>query len=144
MNTNGVLRSSRLLINRIISQPWLVGLGDAGWVKQSCMLHNEISTNSIQTLAKGSFSSLSSIRHFHPGPFPSASIQVQVPPLGESITDGSIASILKQPGDSVEEDEPIVQIETDKVTVDVRSPTAGTIESILVRHCSSSVSIINK
>jgi len=61
-----------------------------------------------------------------------AALQVQVPPLGESITDGTIASILKKPGDSVEEDEPLLQIETDKVTIDVRSPQAGTVETILV------------
>jgi glycine cleavage system H lipoate-binding protein len=59
-------------------------------------------------------------------------LQVQVPPFGESITDGTIASILKKPGDSVEEDEPLLQIETDKVTIDVRSPQAGTVEAILV------------
>lgn len=61
-----------------------------------------------------------------------AGLQVLVPPLGESITDGTIASILKQPGDSVEEDEPLLQIETDKVTIDVRSPQTGTVEAILV------------
>ena len=59
-------------------------------------------------------------------------LQVQVPALGESITDGTIAAILKQPGDRVEEDEPILQIETDKVTIDVRAPKAGTVEAILV------------
>ena len=61
-----------------------------------------------------------------------ASLQVKVPPLGESITDGSVAAILKAPGDRVEEDEVIIQVETDKVTIDVRSPRAGTVEAILV------------
>lgn len=65
-----------------------------------------------------------------------ATLHVKVPPLGESITDGTISMVLKQAGDSVEEDEPIVQIETDKVTVDVRSPKAGTVEAILVRRAS--------
>lgn len=62
-----------------------------------------------------------------------ADLQVKVPPLGESITDGAIAAILKSEGDQVEEDDPLMQIETDKVTVDVRSPVAGIVKSILVR-----------
>eukprot|EP00887_Chlorella_sp_A99_P005882 scaffold1.g5882.t1 len=61
-------------------------------------------------------------------------LHVKVPALGESITDGTVAAVLKAPGDAVEEDEPIVQIETDKVTVDVRAPKAGTIEAILVKE----------
>ncbi|GMH26877.1 hypothetical protein Nepgr_028720 [Nepenthes gracilis] len=48
--------------------------------------------------------------------------------MGESITDGTIAKFLKQPGDRVEADEPIVQIETDKVSIDVVSPEAGVIQ----------------
>jgi 2-oxoglutarate dehydrogenase E2 component (dihydrolipoamide succinyltransferase) len=59
---------------------------------------------------------------------------VTIPPLGESITDGTVAAVLKKVGDPVEEDEPIVQIETDKVTIDVRAPRAGVIEAILVRR----------
>jgi 2-oxoglutarate dehydrogenase E2 component (dihydrolipoamide succinyltransferase) len=62
-----------------------------------------------------------------------ADLQVKVPPLGESITDGSVAAVLKQEGDTVEEDDPLIQIETDKVTVDVRSPVAGVVKSILVQ-----------
>lgn len=57
---------------------------------------------------------------------------LQVPALGESITDGTIATLLKQPGDAVAEDEPILQIETDKVTIDVRAPQAGILEQFLV------------
>lgn len=57
---------------------------------------------------------------------------IQVPPMGESITEGTIASIDKEVGDAVEEDEVIAQIETDKVTIDVRSPAAGVIDKILV------------
>ena len=61
-----------------------------------------------------------------------ADLQVSVPPLGESITDGAIAAIIKQPGDLVEEDEALLSIETDKVTVDVRTPVSGVVKSILV------------
>ncbi|GAB4823206.1 hypothetical protein N2152v2_010252 [Parachlorella kessleri] len=57
-----------------------------------------------------------------------------VPALGESITDGTISTLLKQPGDSVAEDEPILQIETDKVVVDVRAPNAGVLEHYLVKE----------
>jgi biotin carboxyl carrier protein len=63
-----------------------------------------------------------------------AALQVQVPPLGESITDGVVAAVLKHAGDAVEEDEPLVQIETDKVTIDVRAPAAGVIDAILVSN----------
>jgi 2-oxoglutarate dehydrogenase E2 component (dihydrolipoamide succinyltransferase) len=51
----------------------------------------------------------------HTSPTAAASVQVKIPPLGESISDGTVAAVLKQPGDKVEEDEPILQIETDKV-----------------------------
>src|SRR5690606_34133960 len=52
--------------------------------------------------------------------------EVQVPTLGESVTEGTIAEWLKQPGDAVKVDEPIVSLETDKVAVEVPSPVAGT------------------
>ncbi len=55
-----------------------------------------------------------------------------MPALGESITDGTISVLLKQPGDAVAEDEPIMQIETDKVVIDVRAPHAGVLEQFLV------------
>ena len=51
---------------------------------------------------------------------------------GESITEGTIAALLKQAGDAVDEDEAIAQIETDKVTLDVRAPKAGRLEEYKV------------
>ncbi|KAL4423609.1 hypothetical protein ABPG77_009196 [Micractinium sp. CCAP 211/92] len=63
-----------------------------------------------------------------------ASILVKIPALGESISDGTVAAVLKEAGQRVEEDEPILQIETDKVTVDVRAPSAGVVEAILVKQ----------
>ena len=51
--------------------------------------------------------------------------EITVPVLGESVTEGSIGEWLKQPGDAVAVDEPIVSLETDKVAVDVPSPVAG-------------------
>src|SRR5688500_19255451 len=50
---------------------------------------------------------------------------VQVPALGESITEGTVAQWLKKVGDAVAADEPIASLETDKVTVEVPSPVAG-------------------
>jgi 2-oxoglutarate dehydrogenase E2 component (dihydrolipoamide succinyltransferase) len=52
---------------------------------------------------------------------------IKVPALGESVAEGTIAEWLKQPGDAVAADEPIVSVETDKVAVEVPSPVAGVI-----------------
>ncbi|OMO64825.1 Biotin/lipoyl attachment [Corchorus olitorius] len=60
-------------------------------------------------------------------------VDAVVPFMGESITDGTLASFLKHPGDRVEIDEPIAQIETDKVTIDVTSPEAGVIEQLVAK-----------
>ncbi|KAJ0971211.1 hypothetical protein J5N97_019170 [Dioscorea zingiberensis] len=54
-----------------------------------------------------------------------------VPQMAESITDGTLATFLKKPGDRVEADEPIAQVETDKVTIDVNSPEAGVIQKFV-------------
>jgi len=54
--------------------------------------------------------------------------------MGESIEEGTISAILKQEGDSVEMDEAIFQIETDKITVDVRAPEAGVLNKVMVNH----------
>ncbi|MFL0671856.1 MAG: 2-oxoglutarate dehydrogenase complex dihydrolipoyllysine-residue succinyltransferase [Erythrobacter sp.] len=51
--------------------------------------------------------------------------EIKVPVLGESVTEGTIAQWLKQPGEAVAVDEPICSLETDKVAVDVPSPVAG-------------------
>src|SRR6185436_16428230 len=50
---------------------------------------------------------------------------VEVPALGESITEGTLAQWLKKPGEAVAADEPIASLETDKVSVEVPSPIAG-------------------
>ncbi len=51
--------------------------------------------------------------------------EVTVPVLGESIVEATVGEWLKQPGDPVKQDEPIVSLETDKVAVEVPSPVAG-------------------
>src|SRR3954467_7344478 len=57
---------------------------------------------------------------------------VQVPVLGESITEGTLAEWLKKPGEAVAADEPIASLETDKVSVEVPSPIAGVLTEQLV------------
>jgi 2-oxoglutarate dehydrogenase E2 component (dihydrolipoamide succinyltransferase) len=57
---------------------------------------------------------------------------VQVPALGESITEATLGEWLKQPGDTVDRDEPIASLETDKVAIEVPSPIAGTLDEQLV------------
>ncbi|XP_065009572.1 dihydrolipoyllysine-residue succinyltransferase component of 2-oxoglutarate dehydrogenase complex 2, mitochondrial-like isoform X1 [Musa acuminata AAA Group] len=61
-------------------------------------------------------------------------VDAVVPFMGESITDGTLATFLKKPGDRVEVDEPIAQIETDKVTIDVNSPEAGIIQKFVAKE----------
>ncbi|HLT30975.1 MAG TPA: 2-oxoglutarate dehydrogenase complex dihydrolipoyllysine-residue succinyltransferase [Myxococcaceae bacterium] len=57
-------------------------------------------------------------------------VELKVPQLGESITEAVVATWRKKVGESFAADEPLVELETDKVTVDVPAPFAGTIESI--------------
>ncbi|XP_057471630.1 dihydrolipoyllysine-residue succinyltransferase component of 2-oxoglutarate dehydrogenase complex 2, mitochondrial-like isoform X1 [Actinidia eriantha] len=61
-------------------------------------------------------------------------VDAVVPYMGESITDGTLANFLKKPGDYVAIDEPIAQIETDKVTIDVASPEAGVIQKFVAKE----------
>ena len=57
--------------------------------------------------------------------------EVRVPALGESVTEATIATWFKKPGDRVEVDEMLCELETDKVTVEVPSPAAGTLAEIV-------------
>lgn len=59
------------------------------------------------------------------------SVEIKVPALGESVTSATVARWMKKPGEAVAADEPIVELETDKVTVEVPAPAAGTIEAIV-------------
>ena len=59
------------------------------------------------------------------------SVEIVVPALGESVTEATVAQWLKSVGDSVDRDEPIGELETDKVTLEVNASEAGTIESIV-------------
>ncbi|MDX2142676.1 MAG: 2-oxoglutarate dehydrogenase complex dihydrolipoyllysine-residue succinyltransferase [Rhodospirillaceae bacterium] len=58
-------------------------------------------------------------------------IEIKVPTLGESVTEATVAKWLKKVGDAVAADEPILELETDKVTLEVNAPAAGTLSEIL-------------
>ncbi|HEX4534187.1 MAG TPA: 2-oxoglutarate dehydrogenase complex dihydrolipoyllysine-residue succinyltransferase [Rhizomicrobium sp.] len=61
------------------------------------------------------------------------SIDIKVPAMGESVTEATVSRWFKKEGDSVARDEPLLELETDKVTVEVPAPAAGSIESISVK-----------
>ena len=58
-------------------------------------------------------------------------IDIVVPTLGESVSDATIARWMKQAGEAIAQDEPIVELETDKVTLEVPSPVAGALSEII-------------
>ena len=60
------------------------------------------------------------------------SVEIKVPTLGESVSEATIAKWLKKAGDSVAADEPLVELETDKVSLEVGAPAAGVLSEILV------------
>tara|TARA_Y100000590_G_scaffold307280_1_gene346882 strand:+ start:9065 stop:10372 length:1308 start_codon:yes stop_codon:yes gene_type:complete len=60
--------------------------------------------------------------------------QILVPSLGESVTEATVSKWLKQVGEEVSSDEPLVELETDKVNVEVPSPLSGTLSSIKVKE----------
>ncbi|RUA18826.1 MAG: dihydrolipoyllysine-residue succinyltransferase [Alphaproteobacteria bacterium] len=60
--------------------------------------------------------------------------QILVPSLGESITEATVSKWFKQVGESVDSDEPLVELETDKVNIEVPSPLSGTLASIKVKE----------
>ncbi|TMJ53520.1 MAG: dihydrolipoamide succinyltransferase, partial [Alphaproteobacteria bacterium] len=57
--------------------------------------------------------------------------EIKVPNLGESVTEATVAKWLKRPGEAVAIDEPIAELETDKITLEVYAPAAGTLAEIL-------------
>ena len=60
------------------------------------------------------------------------SIEIKVPQLGESVTEATISKWLKKTGEMVSADDPLVELETDKVTLEVNAPTGGVLEKIIV------------
>jgi 2-oxoglutarate dehydrogenase E2 component (dihydrolipoamide succinyltransferase) len=62
------------------------------------------------------------------------SIEIKVPAMGESVTEATVSKWFKKQGDAVKRDEPLLELETDKVTVEVPAPADGAIESISVEE----------
>ncbi|GAN70726.1 dihydrolipoyl dehydrogenase [Acetobacter syzygii] len=60
--------------------------------------------------------------------------EIKVPTLGESVTTATVGKWLKQPGEAVKEDEPVVELETDKVSVEVPAPATGRLENHAVKE----------
>src|SRR6202034_3078764 len=59
--------------------------------------------------------------------------EIRVPTLGESVTEATIGKWFKKAGDSVAVDEPLVELETDKVTIEVPAPAAGVLTDVAVK-----------
>jgi 2-oxoglutarate dehydrogenase E2 component (dihydrolipoamide succinyltransferase) len=59
---------------------------------------------------------------------------IRVPTLGESVTEAIVGKWFKQPGDAVAVDEPLVELETDKVTLEVPAPAAGVLGEIAAKN----------
>ncbi|MBN9011818.1 MAG: E3 binding domain-containing protein, partial [Rhizobiales bacterium] len=59
--------------------------------------------------------------------------EIRVPTLGESVTEATIGKWFKKAGDAVAVDEPLVELETDKVTIEVPAPSAGTLGEIIAK-----------
>ena len=60
--------------------------------------------------------------------------EIRVPTLGESVTEATVGRWLKKQGEAVKVDEPLVELETDKVSVEVPAPTSGSLSEILVQE----------
>ena len=60
--------------------------------------------------------------------------EIKVPTLGESVTEATVARWLKKPGDAVKADEPLVELETDKVTLEAPAPVSGVLAEIFVNE----------
>jgi 2-oxoglutarate dehydrogenase E2 component (dihydrolipoamide succinyltransferase) len=60
------------------------------------------------------------------------SIDIIVPTLGESVTEATVAKWFKQPGEAVVQDEPLLELETDKVALEVNAPASGALAEVLV------------
>lgn len=61
-------------------------------------------------------------------------MEIKVPALGESISEATLAAWLKSEGDFVEEDEPIAELETDKITIEVNAPSQGRLSKLMAKE----------
>src|SRR5690606_32231628 len=60
--------------------------------------------------------------------------EIRVPTLGESVTEATIGRWFKKPGEAVKADEPLVELETDKVTLEVNAPAAGVLAEVAAKE----------
>ncbi|MGZ5339697.1 MAG: lipoyl domain-containing protein, partial [Thermoleophilaceae bacterium] len=67
-------------------------------------------------------------------------VQIEMPQMGESVTEGTILGWLKEVGDEVDADEPLVEVSTDKVDAELPAPASGTLTRILA-EADSTVSV---
>src|SRR2546428_13167944 len=65
------------------------------------------------------------------------SVSIVVPQLGESVAEGTVSKWLKAVGDRVRKEEPLDEIQTDKINVEIPSPAEGTLQQILVPECTT-------
>src|ERR671914_2661033 len=61
-------------------------------------------------------------------------VSVTMPALGESVTEGTVTRWLKREGDTVEVDEPLLEVSTDKVDTEIPSPAAGVLQKIVAQE----------
>ena len=71
-------------------------------------------------------------------------IEVRVPTLGESVSEATVATWFKKPGDMVAVDEMLCELETDKVTVEVPAPASGRLAEIVAAEVSPGMAIMSK
>src|SRR5258708_33401805 len=69
-----------------------------------------------------------------PGTMNSMAVEILMPELGESVHEGTVSRWLKKEGDLVKEDEPVVEIMTDKVNTELPSPATGILSKILIQE----------
>ena len=62
------------------------------------------------------------------------STDVKLPELGENVTSGDLVKVLVKVGDTIQKDQAILELETDKATIEVPSPAAGTVKEIHVKE----------
>jgi pyruvate dehydrogenase E2 component (dihydrolipoamide acetyltransferase) len=99
-----------------VSEPGAVATGPGGHLQENAV---EV------TSASDSTSEISNLR-------PESGVEVVMPQMGESITEGTVSKWLKAVGDDIAKDEPLLEISTDKVDAEVPSPAAGKLLSISV------------
>src|SRR5918995_103674 len=62
-----------------------------------------------------------------------AAAEFKIPELGENVSAGDVVRVLVKPGDTIEKDQPVLELETDKATIEVPSSVSGTIQEVKVK-----------